>query len=104
MADVLERNGRFVLPALIAAVVVPLALGLQVIGARSPYTHANFDAGVDPNYTRTDQAVVGPPEQFEGDGLAVPPAADPVERRAWSEPGATNRAAEAAGRRERGTP
>jgi mono/diheme cytochrome c family protein len=79
MIETFEGHNRFVVPTLLAAAVVPLALLLLVVGARSPYTHMNLAPGFDPNYTRTDQGVVGPPEMYHGDSLAVPPASDLVD-------------------------
>ena len=35
------------------------ALVILMIGARSPYTHANLATGFDPSYVRTPQAVLG---------------------------------------------
>lgn len=64
--------------------VLVLALGttLLVIGARSPYTHGNLAAGVDPSYGRTPQTVVGSPVPYEGAGRvsASLSGADPVTR------------------------
>jgi mono/diheme cytochrome c family protein len=80
MIDALERRSHLVVPTLLALVVVPLALTLMIIGARSPYTHANLAAGYDPSYSRTDQALVGTPVPFEGMMSAGPLATDPVER------------------------
>jgi mono/diheme cytochrome c family protein len=80
MIDVQRRIGRFVFPTLIAVVVVPLALGLLIIGARSPFTHVNLDEGFISSYMRTDQALVGSPELYQGGKLVVPLASDPVER------------------------
>ncbi len=80
MIDTFDRRKNFIVPILLAVVVVPLALLLMVVGARSPYTHVNLDAGYDPHYTRSDQAVVGITEQLQGARLAVPLATDPVER------------------------
>lgn len=74
-----HTRGRFVVPTLIALVVLPLAILLLTIGARSPYTQANLSAGYDPNYTRTDQIVVGPSVPFVPAGLAVAASTDPVE-------------------------
>ncbi len=80
MIDALERNSQFVVPTILALVVLPLALTLLIVGARSPYTHANLTPGYDAGYTRTDQAVAGQEEPFTGMMSAVPLAADPVER------------------------
>lgn len=70
---------NMMLPAFIGAAVVLIALALLTIVARSPFTHANLNAGFDPLYTRTEQIVVGAPIPFGGDGLAVPRASDPVQ-------------------------
>jgi cytochrome c553 len=80
MIETLEDHSRFVVPMLLAIVVVPLALLLLVVGARSPNTHMNLAPGFDPNYTRTDQSIVDPPVPFSGMMSAVPLASDPVER------------------------
>lgn len=80
MIDTFERRKNFIVPTFIAVVVAPLALLLMVVGARSPYTHVNLDAGFDSNYSRSIQAPVGYIELTHGAGLAAPPAADPVER------------------------
>ncbi len=80
MIDVSARRTNFVVPTLIAAVVLPLALVLLVVGARSPFTHMNLSASYDPNYTRTAQGVVGPPGMMDTMRLGVVPAQDPVER------------------------
>ena len=73
------KNKNMILPALIGAAVLALALSLITIVARSPYTHANLNLGFDPGYTRTLQMVVGAPVPVTGDQLAVPRASDPVE-------------------------
>lgn len=67
-------------PSFIGATVLLIALTLLIIGARSPYTHVNLDEGYDPNFTRTDQTLVGDPIPYAGAGLAAPRANDPVER------------------------
>ncbi len=69
-----------IFPSFIGAAVLMIALTLLVIGARSPFTHVNLDEGFDPNYTRTEQTLVGDPIPYEGGGLAVPHASDLVER------------------------
>jgi cytochrome c553 len=71
---------RFAIPMMISLVVLPLALVLLTIGARSPYTQANLSTRYDSHYTRTDQTFVGPAVPFEPAGLAVLPSADPVAR------------------------
>lgn len=42
------------------------ALVILMIGARSPYTHANLNIGYDPRYERTEQILVGAPADFAG--------------------------------------
>ena len=69
-----------ILPVFIGAAVLLLSLTLVIVTARSPYTHANLNLGFDPGYTRTDQTFVGAPVPLKGDGMAVPPAIDPVVR------------------------
>lgn len=66
------RPGRvsFLVPRLIAVVVVVFSLTLLTIGARSPYTHANLQPGPDPGYVRTGQIPVGPAEPYGGIGSA----------------------------------
>ena len=44
------------------------ALVILMIGARSPYTHANLTTGYDPRYERTEQITVG--EQTDLAGLS----------------------------------
>jgi len=51
---------------IIGLVVASLAATLLLIGASSPYTHANLNAAYDDRYDRTQQIVVGPPQQFDG--------------------------------------
>ncbi len=70
---------NMLLPAIVGAAVLGIGLTLLTIVARSPYTHSNLDLGFDPRYTRTDQAIVGAPVPFSGDGLGVQPASDPVQ-------------------------
>lgn len=70
---------NLILPAFIGSAVLVIALTLLTIVARSPYTHANLDLGLDSRYTRTQQMLVGAPIGFGGDRLAVPPAKDPVQ-------------------------
>lgn len=45
----------------IGLILAFLALTLLLIGASSPYTHANLNPGYEDGYTRTDQIVVGAP-------------------------------------------
>jgi len=42
------------------------ALVILMIGARSPYTHANLATGYDPLYQRTEQILVGTPADLAG--------------------------------------
>ena len=42
------------------------ALVILMIGARSPYTHANLNIGYDPRYERTEQILVGAQTDFAG--------------------------------------
>ena len=74
-----SEKKNLIFPSFIGAAVLLIAVTLLIIGARSPYTHVNLDEGFDPTYTRTDQALVGDPVPYTGDGLAVPRANDPVE-------------------------
>ena len=72
------RN-RFAVPLLVSLVVVPLAITLLTIGARSPYTQANLNPHYEASYTRTDQTFVGSPVPLVAPGVAVPAGTDPVE-------------------------
>jgi mono/diheme cytochrome c family protein len=74
------KNKNMLMPTLIGAGVLVLAVSLLVIVARSPYTHANLNQGLDPGYTRTEQMLVGTPVPYMGNSLAVAPATDPVDR------------------------
>ncbi len=77
----IQGTRRYViLPVFIGVAVLLISFTLLIITARSPYTHANLNLGFDPGYTRTDQTFVGAPIPLTGDGLAVPPASDPVIR------------------------
>ena len=69
---------RFLIPTMIGLIVVPAALILLTIGARSPYTQANLNPHYDASYTRTDQTFVGPAVPLVGPGVSVPASADPV--------------------------
>jgi len=73
------KNKNMIMPVLIGAGVLMLALSLLAIVARSPYTHSNLNLGFNPAYTRTQQMAVSGPVPFVGDQLAVPRASDPVE-------------------------
>ena len=77
----MQGTKRYVLlPIFIGTVVLLIALSLLAIVAFGPYTHANLDAGYNPNYTRTNQILIGAPIPYSGDGLAVSPASDLVQR------------------------
>lgn len=67
------------LPAFIGGAVLVLALTLLAITARSPYTHANLNAGFDPGYIRTEQILVGKPIPLNGGQPGSPAASDPVQ-------------------------
>ena len=54
------------------------ALVILMIGARSPYTHANLSAGYDPRYERTEQITVGPGEPYQGISAAGATTGDAV--------------------------
>ncbi len=79
MMQNVTKNKNMIMPVLIGAGVLMLALTLLTIVARSPYTHSNLNLGFDPGYTRTQQMVVSGPVPATGDQLAVPRASDPVE-------------------------
>ena len=72
------KNKNMLMPTLIGAGVLLLAISLLTIVARSPYTHANLNLSFDPDYNRTEQMLVGTPVPYMGDALAVSPATDPV--------------------------
>ncbi|MHB8376332.1 MAG: c-type cytochrome [Dehalococcoidia bacterium] len=59
------------MPVLFGALVVGLGLSLQIIFARSPYTHANLAGGYTSGYTRTEQSLVGPPAPYVPPGLSA---------------------------------
>ena len=71
---------NMLLPAFIGGAVLLIALSLLTIVARSPYTHANLDAGFDPRYRRTEQMILGAPIPMGHSALAVAPASDPAQR------------------------
>ena len=73
------KNKNMIMPVLIGAGVLMLALSLLAIVARSPYTHSNLNLGFDPAYTRTQQMVVGAPLPVTGHQLAMLRTSDPVE-------------------------
>ena len=66
--------------AAIGLLLLLVALTLLGIGANSPYTHANLNAGYDERYDRTEQIVVGPPTEFGGLSRPVAGEADPLTR------------------------
>ena len=51
---------------LMVGLVTFAALFILMVGARSPYTHANLVAGYDPRYDRTAQVTVGADGPYEG--------------------------------------
>jgi mono/diheme cytochrome c family protein len=65
----------WVAPVVFGVMVLFLGLALLVIGARSPYTHSNREAGPDPSYSRTQQTLVGTPVAYTPPGAANPSAA-----------------------------
>jgi mono/diheme cytochrome c family protein len=65
----------------VLGLVAFLALVVLMIGARSPYTHANLAEGFDPRYYRTAQILVSADTVFAGLSRDVAPAgANPVTR------------------------
>lgn len=50
------------------------ALVILMVGARSPYTHANLAAGYDPRYERTEQILVGAQADLAGLSRGAGPA------------------------------
>jgi mono/diheme cytochrome c family protein len=77
----MQGTSKYVfLPLFIGTVVLLIALSLLAIIAFGPYTHANLDAGYNPNYTRTKQILIGAPIPYSGDGLAVSPSNDLIQR------------------------
>lgn len=79
MMQNITKNKNMIMPVLIGAGVLMLALTLLAIVARSPYTHSNLNLGFDPAYTRTQQMFVSGPVPVTGDQLAVPYASDHAE-------------------------
>lgn len=69
--DAVAPRASFAVPAVVAAAVVSLSVTLLLIGARSPYTHANLFPAYNSAYTRTEQVVVGPGEDYAGVGGEV---------------------------------
>ncbi len=69
---------------LVLGLVIFAALTILMIGARSPYTHANLSTGYDPRYGRTDQILVGTPTGFGGVSPSTANPADPPEVRGAS--------------------
>ncbi len=74
------ESRHMLLPIFIGAAVLLLSLTLLTIIARSPYTHANLNAGFDPGYSRSIQAFVGAPVPLAGERMAMPPTNDLVQR------------------------
>jgi mono/diheme cytochrome c family protein len=64
----------------IGLILLLVALTLLTVGANSPYTHANLNSGYDDRYTRTEQIVVGPPQQFGGLSAQAVTSGDAVTR------------------------
>lgn len=77
MMRLFSRN--MLLPALIGAGVLGIALTLLTIVARSPYTHSNLDLSFDAGYTRTQQMVVQAPLPMSGSRMVGAPPTDPVQ-------------------------
>ncbi len=67
------------MPAFIGAGVLVVSLSLLTIVARSPYTHANLNAGFDRAYTRTLQMLVGTPVPLSGGQPASPASNDQIQ-------------------------
>ncbi len=57
---------------LVLTLVVTAAIGILLIGARSPYTHGNLATGYDARYDRTEQITVGPGEAYVGISAPAP--------------------------------
>ena len=66
---------NWVVPIGLGGMVVVLGLTLLVVGARSPYTHANRNPAPEAAYTRTQQILVGTPVAYVAPGLADPASA-----------------------------
>ncbi len=71
----MRRRKVWLVPGTFAAMVAVLGLLLLVIGARSPYTHANLVPGFALGYTRTQETAVGTPTPYSPPGLGNPGAA-----------------------------
>jgi mono/diheme cytochrome c family protein len=54
-------------PAIFGSAVVTLALLLLIVGARSPYTHANLTPAFAARYNRTSEITVGSPQPIQVD-------------------------------------
>lgn len=65
---------------LMVGLVTFAALFILMVGARSPYTHANLVAGYEPRYDRTEQIRVGEAGPYGGVHAAGAAPADPIER------------------------
>lgn len=76
----------FYLPVtfLVMGLVVFAALTILMIGARSPYTHANLATGYDARYDRTVQILVGGSTDFAGVSPSGARAGDPASVRGAS--------------------
>jgi len=75
-----KLNQNMLMPVLIGAGVLMLALTLLGIVIFGPYTHSNLDLRIDPHYTRTTLTMVGAPVPFEGGVFSVAPASDPAQQ------------------------
>ncbi len=58
----------------VLGLVTIVALVILMIGARSPYTHANLAEGFDPRYERTSQILVGAEADLAVHGSKAMPA------------------------------
>ncbi len=70
------------MPGLIGAWVLVAGITLVALVLHSPYTHSNLAPGVEVDYHRTPQTIVGAaPSPFHGPGLAAGmTAADQIQR------------------------
>jgi mono/diheme cytochrome c family protein len=64
----MNTRKHWIAPAIFAGLVVSLSVTLLTIGARSPYTHLNLSAGVNRDYNRTNQTIVGPAQPIQAAG------------------------------------
>ena len=80
MISIPRAREKYAVPIFISLVVVPLALALLTIGARSPYTQANLNPHYDASYVRTDQSFVGTALPIVAPPPTALPGADPVSR------------------------